>query len=125
MYSDVEQGKENHKFISTAGITVEISVKKNILNRKKLYQQLDEGGKKKFYFINGYKDVENKNTGNLYILYNKIKDLYILEFLGYNTIAVFFSLLAYISPFIFLYHFLGNQTDFSTQLISVFYEFSF
>ena len=81
--------------------------------------------KKKKNFINGYKDVENKNTGNFYILYNKIKDLYILEFLGYNTIAVFFSLLAYISPFIFLYHFLGNQTDFSTQLISVFYGFSF
>ena len=28
--SNVEQGKEIHKFISTAGITVEISVKKII-----------------------------------------------------------------------------------------------
>ena len=55
--------KEIHKFISTAGITVEISVKKNNLNRKKLYQQLDEGGKKKFYFINGYKDVEKEKHG--------------------------------------------------------------
>ena len=64
-------------------------------------------------------------TRNLNILYNKIKDLYRLEFLGYNTIVVFFSLLAYISPSIFLYHFLGNQTDFSTQLISVFYGFHF
>ena len=64
-------------------------------------------------------------TRNLYILYNKIKDLYRLEFLGHNTIAVFFSLLAHISPFIFLYHFLGNQTDFSTQLISVLYGFHF
>ena len=64
-------------------------------------------------------------TRNLYILYNNIKDLYRLEFLGYNTIAVFFSLLAYISPFIFLYHFLGNQIDFSTQLISILYGFRF
>ena len=47
LYSNVEQGKEIHKFISTAGITVEISVKKNNLNRKKLYQQLDECGKNK------------------------------------------------------------------------------
>ena len=37
-YSNVEQGKEIHKFISTAGIIVEISVKKNNLNREKLYQ---------------------------------------------------------------------------------------
>ena len=29
LYSNVEQGKEIHKFISTASITVEISVKKN------------------------------------------------------------------------------------------------
>ena len=64
-------------------------------------------------------------TRNLNILYNKIKDLYRLEFLGYNTIVVFISLLAYISPSIFLYHFLGNQTDFSTQLISIFYGFRF
>ena len=56
-------------------------------------------------------------TRNLYILYKKIKDLYRLEFLGYCMIAVFISLLAYISPFNFLYHFLGNQTDFSTQLM--------
>ena len=56
-------------------------------------------------------------TRNLYILYNKIKDLYRIEFLGDNTIVVFFSLLAYISPFTFLYNFLGNQTDFSTQLM--------
>ena len=48
-------------------------------------------------------------TRNLYILYNKIKDLYRLEFLGYNMIAVFFSLLAYISPFIFLYHFQATK----------------
>ena len=65
-------------------------------------------------------------TRNLYILYNKKKkDLYRLEFLGYNTIVVFFSLLAYISPFIFLYHFRGIQTDFSTQLISILYGFRF
>ena len=38
LYSNVEQGKEIHKFISTAGIIVEISVKKNNLNREKLYQ---------------------------------------------------------------------------------------
>ena len=47
LYSNVEQGKEIHKFISTAGITVEISVKKNNLNREKLYQQWDECGKNK------------------------------------------------------------------------------
>ena len=73
---------------------------------------------KKKKFINGYKGVENKNTELVYTLQKNQRFIQI-RISCYSMIAVFLSLLAYISPFTFLYHFLGNQANFSTQLMRI------